>query len=707
MAVSGRSTSASGLKLQAYIGADISAFRKAMKTLKSDLTTLSKHAKKTTTQLRTQNQKVANSYKGVTRNIRVASFAATAFGTAVGYASIKAAGLIGSVSKSVLNIGKNFVLSSVDAANFFETLDIQINVLTKDAEKANTILKDLKQYASTVPIDLREVTQAGQRLLAFGYEDPAQLKRVIEAIGDLSRASGRGMTELATPFGRLLAGKGSFGEAFERLREVGVGRKGLKGIGGLRFSKTGEFQGTVPEAIEGVLKTLEARFGGVAKKTADTWSGLMSMMRDALDYIRLDFSKGFFETIKGLAGGLLKVLRTNEIKTAFQQLGNSFGDFVREVFKIREGSPIEVVTKIIDSFTEAFDHLAVSWKSGDFTTKILNFFQELPTNLTRLVKALQPLFSVIKNIISFIVKYPKLSLYGTLGLVGARTLGLNPSSIIGWGGKKALERWGGKKGLEGAGKIGPGKISSWFQKRGLAKKWASQEFLLRTHDKIKVFDPLEAGWKDTPRTITRVGAEAVPEIERKRIAMMLQKGYKYKYPGATRGFAPTSMLSGAGIMKTLGTGVGSLLGGGVAGIASVVVGVLGAAAVGYAIGTLLDKLFIKGWHEKHLKKREGVKRRRQTKELQRDLERGDRTYYGGFYERVQAKRGSLEASGASAAEIQKGIDEMLEAEGFDFGAARKRARERVNSQKANTDQLWKLNTNIKDLNKNLTKVRSR
>lgn len=115
-------------------------------------------------------------------------------------------------SQSFKNIGSTLAPASIamgliatkaiTSASSFETLGIQLEVLTGSAEKGKQLFKELSTFSAQTPFELPEIVQATRTLLGSNIA----LKDVVattKMLGDVSAGSGADIQALAVVFGQV------------------------------------------------------------------------------------------------------------------------------------------------------------------------------------------------------------------------------------------------------------------------------------------------------------------------------------------------------------------------------------------------------------------------------------------------------------------------------------------------------------------------
>lgn len=183
------------------------------------------------------------------------------------------------------------VKSFIGAASRVEDFKTRLISLTKSETLAAQKLKQLSDFASKAPFQLPEIIEAGITVEAFG----AKIKNVIRPIGDLAAFMGTSIVDAAKAFGRAFAAGAG---AADILKDRGVLamvelKAGVKDLTKL----------TLPEFRKVLLETMtdpDGKIFGATKLLASTFSGLTSMMFDAIFNLKKILGKPLMTTIQKL-----------------------------------------------------------------------------------------------------------------------------------------------------------------------------------------------------------------------------------------------------------------------------------------------------------------------------------------------------------------------------------------------------------------------
>ncbi len=229
---------------------------------------------------------------GFTGPMRVAQGTVSTFTGALSKAGNIITGLAnlpGAIETLVAPLSRPITLSA-DA----EALETSLKALLKSAPAAKAMVKDLMEFADVTPFDPVPVAATGKQLLAFGFA-AKQIKPLLRDIGDLAAGMDKPIEEVGDAFGRLKAGQ--FGEAFERLRAFGISMQDLTGAG-LKFDKSGSFQGSADEALDAVRQIIRRKFGGGMQDLSTTFRGLFSTFQGYWDSLQRSFGTPIMKALE-------------------------------------------------------------------------------------------------------------------------------------------------------------------------------------------------------------------------------------------------------------------------------------------------------------------------------------------------------------------------------------------------------------------------
>ena len=167
--------------------------------------------------------------------------------------------------------------SIVQTASNFESLRTRLVALKGSTEEGAKAFNAFTKIAATTPFQVQNVVEAGATLEAFGVSSEESLK----SIADLAAFMGTDIVDASAAFGRAFAGGAG---AADILRERGILQliKDAEGIEDLSKLTLPEFR----EALERAMTDPDGKIAGATDLLAQTFSGKVSNMQDAIDSLQ-------------------------------------------------------------------------------------------------------------------------------------------------------------------------------------------------------------------------------------------------------------------------------------------------------------------------------------------------------------------------------------------------------------------------------------
>ena len=219
-------------------------------------------------------------------------------------------------------------------------------------EKAKSMLEDLADFAANTPFELVGLESSTQKLIAMGFEAEECIP-LLTSIGDAASGLGAGQAgidQITRALGQMNAKGKVQAEEMLQLTEIG--------IPAWQYLADAISNGDIPAAMEMVTKGavdsktaisalqdgMDRDFGGMMSKQAQTLTGVLSNMADAVQkpLMAVKDTKGY-----------------QELTQAFSRLTDSVEPFISSLLPhlekglSRAADVIDVVTGLLDSFTQA------------------------------------------------------------------------------------------------------------------------------------------------------------------------------------------------------------------------------------------------------------------------------------------------------------------------------------------------------------------
>ena len=206
---------------------------------------------------------------------------------------------------AVVGALKNAVVGSFELADALEQATVSFTTMLGSGEAAETMLNDLKSFADKTPFEFMDLQDAAKRLMAMGTAAEDVIP-TLTAVGDAAAGLGGGKATIdgiTLALGQMGA-KGKIStQELNQLTERGI--PAMKLLADAAGVSTGEMaklveKGLVPakEGVKVLLEGMKENFGGLMAKQAETASGKLSTMKDAISGLGTEIGRTFIPTVK-------------------------------------------------------------------------------------------------------------------------------------------------------------------------------------------------------------------------------------------------------------------------------------------------------------------------------------------------------------------------------------------------------------------------
>lgn len=226
------------------------------------------------------------------------------------------AGLIGGMAANAIQMAINGVKAALDGATEafigynaqIEQVTIAFESMLGSAEAAKDMMNDLKTMAASTPFEFKDLAPAAQQLKAFGFE-AEDIVPTLTAIGNASAGLGKGtegLKQMSLVFGQIKATGKLMGQDVMQLQNLGVPVKEILAkklnLSADEVANIGSLGIDSDTAIDAIMGGMEERFPDMMKKMANTWSGMMSTIRDDSAQILGKIGEPIFNSCKEALG---------------------------------------------------------------------------------------------------------------------------------------------------------------------------------------------------------------------------------------------------------------------------------------------------------------------------------------------------------------------------------------------------------------------
>lgn len=272
-----------------------------------------------------------------------------------------------------IGVAGSLMLGSIGAGVKTENTLTSLTVLTKSAEKAKAVYKDIVKFSAQTPLMPEQVTIAAKQMLAVGYKIN-EVKPMMKAIGDVAAGSGKDFNSLISIMAKNKSSGIIQGEDLNQMVDAGIP---IIDEFGRMFGKTGmeirkmASQGKIGYAdLEKAMVNMSSK-GGV-------YDDFMKKLSETVE--------GRWSTIKGNVGLIFEAL-----SGAKESNRTTMWTYIKEIL----GDVGEKVSGFVDTFEMFF--VDVGESLGGTAKLLYNIFDIIVTGI-------KPALYIVAGVVWVIVK---------------------------------------------------------------------------------------------------------------------------------------------------------------------------------------------------------------------------------------------------------------------------------------------------------------
>lgn len=272
-------------------------------------------------------------------------------------------------------------IPAIKMSGEFERLAVTFEVLSGNAERAQQLIKEIKEFAVKTPLQLRDIQEAATLMLAFGYSIDDVLPK-LELFGQASAALRVPMEQIIR-VREFLAG-GQFRAVM--LAPLGITRREMERFGA-EFGPSGELLTGVEESLE-IFDRMLNEYAGLFDRVFGTITGRIS---NIVDQVELTLA-GIGDALKPLAMEVMDWLETN-----FNRL-REFLEANRVTVTQAFLELVGTVQPLIVAMADAFERFMTALEKDP------ELLVRLAQNINKIVKALVGML-IINTVVIGIIKF--------------------------------------------------------------------------------------------------------------------------------------------------------------------------------------------------------------------------------------------------------------------------------------------------------------
>lgn len=216
----------------------------------------------------------------------------------------------------------DFARQCVDVRANIQSLEISFETLLQSKEKADAMLKEIKTFAATTPMDMDTLAKGAQTMLGFNIE-AEKVMPMLRAIGDISMGNAQKFESLSLSFSQMSATGKLMGQ--DLLQMINAGFNPLAQIS----EKTGKSIDELKQQMESGKVTVEMVTDAFMDATGEggKFHDMLSKQAEGL--------KGSFAYIRGSISGMMNEIGES-VEGPVADMTNLAGDLVKNYKDVAE-----------------------------------------------------------------------------------------------------------------------------------------------------------------------------------------------------------------------------------------------------------------------------------------------------------------------------------------------------------------------------------
>lgn len=314
---------------------------------------------------KTFEQRANMSFKAVKQSITAVEGSILAMAGAIKLVGVKA---LKDLTKATTELAKNAVETSAS----FEQLEIQFGFIFGSAEEGRKKLDEMWKLAKEVPFTIKELASSAKLMKVWGVMGQ-NATDAMKGLADITALSGERMDLMARVVGR----------AWQQGRFLQRGPGAM--LAGLMKTKMGfdVTKASVDEFRDALARLMvDPKLGvaGMSEKLATTFTGIKSMISDAITNIELALSDtGFFDEVKAFAEEIRQFLLGDMMIRKAEELGR-------------------VLTRIVESARDKFKELIGDRTMEELIDHYLSIVKRVSKVATTLIDNIPEIARFVMNL---------------------------------------------------------------------------------------------------------------------------------------------------------------------------------------------------------------------------------------------------------------------------------------------------------------------
>ena len=254
------------------------------------------------------------------------------------------------------------ILSFIEAADTSEKYRISLDTVLRSTAEGARMFDTMSKFAAKVPYEYEEIMSAATALSGVMKGGVDEVNQWMPMIADLATVSRMSIEDTTSNIIKMYSAGASAADAFRE--------RGINAMLGFQAGVTYSAKETRERLME-IMNDPNSIIAGASDRTADTWSGLLSMMKDKWFIFQNEtMSKGSFDVLKNQVRDILSYFDELEKSGKLDEWAQDINDAITKTVKVLS----DFVKNDLPGHIETFKTKAESlWKILSYDPAILEY----------------------------------------------------------------------------------------------------------------------------------------------------------------------------------------------------------------------------------------------------------------------------------------------------------------------------------------------
>ncbi len=249
--------------------------------------------------------------------------------------------LLNDISKAFKFMGNTIYNLGIKSSASFEITNNKLSILLRSAEEGTKLFENLKTFALQAPQGFDEIAESASALAGVMKDGRTEIEEMIPLMSDLAAAYDMPLREVTSQIIRMYSAGAASADMFRE--------RGITAMMGFKAGVSYTTEETM-EILKRSWNKADSKFRGAAAKLAQTWHGMMGMLRDAWMQFTDSIGKaGVFDAAKNAVKSILDLLSQWKSDGTLDKIAKQISDLMMKLPQLAEGAALGIHTLYVEA----------------------------------------------------------------------------------------------------------------------------------------------------------------------------------------------------------------------------------------------------------------------------------------------------------------------------------------------------------------------